>query len=117
MLLNSVYIVRGCSRLRGGLLPSPRAQTGASQLCKYIFLWDRTYCLSKLKGTQDAHPTRNYFCIHGMLPVQTPILAGIATAKVVRTDMNLVETYPSGTLPFGKASPTRTGGTSLLSLS
>ena len=42
---------------------------------------------------------------------------GIATAKVVRTDMNLVETYPSGTLPFGKASPTRTGGTSLLSLS
>ena len=28
---------------------------GASQLCKYIFLWDRTYCLSKLKGTQDAH--------------------------------------------------------------
>jgi len=26
----------------------------------------------------------------------------------------VVETYPSGTLPFGKASPTRTAGTSLL---
>jgi len=32
------------------------------------FLVGQASCLSKLKGGQDANPTRNYFCKNGMHP-------------------------------------------------
>jgi hypothetical protein len=39
-------------------------------LYKYIFLWDSSESLSKLKVGQEAHPTINYFCKNGMHPFE-----------------------------------------------
>jgi hypothetical protein len=41
---------------------------GSIPIVQIHFLVGQASCLSKLKGGQDAHSTRNYFCKNGMHP-------------------------------------------------